>query len=138
MFFWTKHPEQLRQLNQLGPEPLTADWNPDYLMDACRNRNQAIKVHIMNQAVIVGIGNIYANETLFLSGIDPQTPAKAITSQQAKLIVQYSKAVLKSAITQGGTTLKDFMHGNGQKGYFQVKLFVYGRDQQPCRQCHTH
>ena len=138
LFCWTSQPFSMHQkLVKLGVEPLTKDWNSDYLFKACHNRQCAIKILLMNHHIVVGIGNIYANETLFLCGIHPKTPAKAITAKQAEMLVQQSRLILKKAITAGGTTLKDFRHTDGKAGYFKQQLFVYGRNGKPCLTCQS-
>lgn len=125
------------QLSHLGPEPLSDDFNADYLHSRCRQRTQAIKTFIMDSKVVVGVGNIYANESLFFAGIRPQTPAGKISKARLERLVIEIKLVLAAAIEQGGTTLKDFVGGDGKPGYFAQQLAVYGRAGKPCMSCQT-
>lgn len=122
-------------ISHLGPEPLSAEFDIEYLYQASRNRNVAVKQFIMDSKIVVGVGNIYANEALYLSGIHPKRPAKRISKARYVRLVDNIKQVLTSAITQGGTTLRDFVGGDGKPGYFQQKLFVYGRQGEPCKAC---
>ena len=122
-------------LSKLGPEPLSTDFNGQYLFDKTRRRQTTIKVLIMNAHIVVGVGNIYASEALFRAGILPTTLASTITLDQAKLLAKHIKATLKAAIKAGGTTLRDFASSDGKPGYFQQKLNVYGREGEPCRVC---
>lgn len=125
------------QLSHLGPEPLSDDFNADYLYTMSRGRTQAIKTFIMNAKIVVGVGNIYANESLYFAGIRPQTPAGRISKARLQRLVDEIKSVLAAAIEQGGTTLKDFVGGDGKPGYFAQQLAVYGRGNQPCVKCQT-
>ena len=124
-------------LDNLGIEPLSETFNGTFLYRACQKRNIAIKTCIMNQSIVVGIGNIYASEALFLAGVCPKRRAKTITKEEANAIAKYSKACLESAIQSGGTTLQDFRKADGNPGYFQNKLYVYGRHNKPCLVCNT-
>lgn len=124
-------------LAKLGPEPLSDAFNGPYLYQQTRNRTVAIKTLVMNSHVVVGAGNIYANESLFLSHIHPQTPANSLNRAQCETLAQNIKHVLAAAIEQGGTTLKDFMAPDGKPGYFVQKLHVYGRDHLACSVCET-
>ena len=135
---WTEQAvEQHKLLAQLAPEPLSDQFNSDYLYPRIHNRRVSIKVFIMNAHHVVGVGNIYASEALFMAGIDPQKAAGQLSYQQIETLITCIKTVLAAAIEQGGTTLKDFSHPEGQSGYFQVKLQVYGRKEQACVQCNT-
>lgn len=125
------------QLSHLGPEPLTDDFNGELLYQRSRGKTQAVKTFIMDNAVVVGVGNIYANESLFLAGIRPQTAAGNIGLKRYQLLAQEIKTVLAKAIEQGGTTLKDFVGGDGKPGYFAQELMVYGRAGKPCKECQT-
>ncbi|MCU7834139.1 MAG: bifunctional DNA-formamidopyrimidine glycosylase/DNA-(apurinic or apyrimidinic site) lyase [gamma proteobacterium symbiont of Taylorina sp.] len=133
---WTSEViEEHPLLKHLGVEPLTEEFNAKYLYQLSRNRKVAIKQFIMDSKVVVGIGNIYANEALFSSGIHPKRAAGRISLQRyTKLCVQIKK-ILKQAILQGGTTLKDFTGSTGKPGYFKQELLVYGRGGQPCSFC---
>jgi formamidopyrimidine-DNA glycosylase len=132
---WTENWEDHPLIAHLGPEPLSEDFNTDYLFRASRNRSVAVKQFIMDSKVVVGVGNIYANEALYLSGIHPNRPAKRISKKRYAVLLDNIKQVLTSAITQGGTTLRDFVGGDGKPGYFQQRLFVYGRQGEPCKGC---
>jgi formamidopyrimidine-DNA glycosylase len=124
-------------LAKLGPEPLSADFDGEYLYRATRKRRVAIKQLIMNSHVVVGVGNIYANEALFRAGIAPRRAAGRLTRAQAQALVHAIKSVLQEAIQIGGTTLRDYVSATGTPGYFKQKLFVYERAKQPCRVCKT-
>lgn len=122
-------------LKGLGPEPLTDAFSGSYLASRCRGRRAAIKTVIMNANVVVGVGNIYASEALFRSGIHPGRAAGRIALPRLEALTQAIKAVLGEAIEQGGTTLRDFTSGEGRPGYFQQRLRVYGREDEPCLNC---
>jgi formamidopyrimidine-DNA glycosylase len=119
----------------LGPEPLLKDFHADYLYQQAKTRHCSVKTFIMNGPVVVGVGNIYANESLFLSGIHPRTIAQNLTETQCENLVEQIKLVLGRAIKAGGTTLKDFTKSDGKPGYFSQQLNVYGRKDQPCFHC---
>lgn len=123
-------------LAKLGPEPLTKDFSAKYLVRLAQNKIVAIKSFIMDSKIVVGVGNIYAAEALFLSKIDPAKPAKTLSQEQMERLVKAIKRILRQAIQQGGTTLKDFVNSEGKPGYFVNKLKVYGRDGLPCVTCH--
>ncbi|MBE2894369.1 bifunctional DNA-formamidopyrimidine glycosylase/DNA-(apurinic or apyrimidinic site) lyase [Spirabiliibacterium falconis] len=120
---------------KLGPEPLHDEFNGDYLYNTSRKKQSAVKSFLMNNAVVVGVGNIYANECLFLCGIHPAKVASTLTRKQCQALVQTIKTVLGKAIAQGGTTLRDFVQPDGTPGYFAQQLFVYGRAGEPCKHC---
>lgn len=122
-------------LSKLGPEPLSESFNGPYLFQKTRQRKVAIKNLIMNSHVVVGAGNIYANEALFMSGIHPAKLAYRLTQKQAEVLCQNIKTVLARSIEQGGTTLKDFLTPDGQPGYFVQELNVYGKENQACPVC---
>jgi len=124
-----------RQLDHLGPEPLTEDFGADRLFLLSRNRKMAIKPFIMDNYVVVGVGNIYAAEALFRSGIRPDREAGKVSRVRYEKLTVNIKDILQAAIVQGGTTLRDFVNGNGEPGYFQQTLMAYGRGGQPCYQC---
>jgi len=133
---WTTRPAaQHRLLRDLGPEPLGEAFDADYLFQRSRGRRGAIKPFIMDSKVVVGVGNIYASEALFLAGINPKTPAGRIGRARMQRLVEAIRAVLARAIEQGGTTLRDFSDSAGRPGYFQQQLQVYGRAGEPCRRC---
>ncbi|CAH0534687.1 Formamidopyrimidine-DNA glycosylase [Vibrio stylophorae] len=120
---------------KVGPEPLTDDFNADYLQQKIKGKQTAIKQLLMDNAVVVGVGNIYANEALFMAGIHPQRAGGRISAARVSALVASIKSVLSTAIAQGGTTLKDFLQADGKPGYFAQTLQVYGRMGKPCVQC---
>lgn len=122
-------------LAALGPEPLSAAFDADYLWARLRRRKMAIKSLIMNANVVVGVGNIYASESLFLAGIRPGRQAGKLTRNEAARLTEAIKFVLQQAIEVGGTTLRDFVGADGKPGYFRQKLNVYERAGEPCRRC---
>lgn len=138
MALWADHPvDQHRLLRTLGPEPTQSDWSAEALVNACRGRSAPIKSVLMDQRVVVGVGNIYANEALFQAGIHPKRPAGRISTARLRRLHAAAIDVLDRAIAQGGTTLRDFSGADGSPGYFQLVVSVYQRDGQPCRQCQT-
>lgn len=138
MVLWTHEPpETHRLLQSLGPEPLTNDFHENHLFERSRRKSVAVKSFIMDSKVVVGVGNIYASEALFLAGIRPSHAANRISRARYQTLTQTIRAVLNNAIDAGGTSFRDFKHSDGQPGYFQQKLFVYGREGKPCRQCAT-
>ena len=133
---WTADdPNNHELIAELGIEPLARQFNADYLYNISRNRKRAIKTFIMDSKIVVGIGNIYANEVLFLSGIHPTKLAGKISHQKYELLCMSIKKVLRKAIKKGGSTLRDFVNSDGKPGYFQQSLNVYGRREEPCRIC---
>ena len=134
-FIYTKTPYQHKLLSDLGVEPLSEDFSADYLYKKSRTRKTSIKNLIMDAKVVVGIGNIYANESLFKSEISPKRHANKISFDRYQLLVQSIKEVLENALQKGGTTLRDFVNSEGKPGYFQQELAVYGRDGQACFKC---
>jgi formamidopyrimidine-DNA glycosylase len=134
-FHLTSTPEQHPLLRELGPEPLGDGFDADYLAMTCRGRRVPIKPHLMNGKVVVGIGNIYASEALFRAGIHPARPAGRIARARFEPLVAAGRAVLHDAIDEGGTTLRNFVGGDGQPGYFRTALRVFERDGAPCLSC---
>ena len=132
---WSENWHEHELIKKLGPEPLDEGFNAEYLYCIAKNRKVAIKQFIMNSHIVVGVGNIYANEALFLAGIHPKRSASNISFKRLSVLVDKIKDVLASAIQQGGTTLKDFVGGDGKPGYFQQQLFVYGQGGLPCKFC---
>lgn len=133
---WTEENILLHPLlNSLGAEPLSNDFTADYLYIKSRKRRTAIKQFIMNSKIVVGVGNIYAQEALFLAKIHPLKPAEDITLEEYECLVKVIKDVLELAIEKGGTTLKDFVNSEGKPGYFSQKLNVYARAGQKCNRC---
>lgn len=133
---WTRsNPLQHPLLAKLGPEPLSKIFTGDYLFKLSRKRNTNIKQFIMDSQIVVGVGNIYANESLFHAGIRPTLAAGKISLARYELLVAAIKKVLTYAIKRGGTTLRDFVGGDGNPGYFSQELFVYGRAGDTCKRC---
>ena len=132
---WTKNPEQHKLIKSLGPEPLGDEFSGEYLWQRSRGRKVAIKQFIMNANVVVGVGNIYASEALFLAGISPLRAAGRVARQRYDVLANVIRQVLLQAIEAGGTTLRDFYGGDGEAGYFQQELVVYGREDEPCVTC---
>lgn len=134
-WLWAESLEHFPLFQKLGPEPLLDTFNADYFWQKSRNKNTVIKSFIMNNAIVVGVGNIYANETLFLCGIHPLMPTKLLTQKQCAQLVERIKQVLRDAIRQGGTSLKDFIQPDGRPGYFAQQLYIYGKAGEPCPTC---
>jgi formamidopyrimidine-DNA glycosylase len=124
-------------LAKLGPEPLTDDFDGDLLWHRSRGRTAAVKLFLMDNAVVVGVGNIYASEALFRAGIDPRKPAGSLSRARYARLAAEVKRLLAWAIERGGTTLRDFLAPDGAPGYFFRELMVYGRAGEPCRVCGT-
>jgi formamidopyrimidine-DNA glycosylase len=133
---WSSHPAaQHPLLRNLGPEPLSSDFTVDYLYIRSRGRKTPIKSFIMDSHVVVGVGNIYANEALFMAGIRPQVQAGLVSRARLKRLMMCIQEVIAHAIAVGGTTLRDFVNSDGKPGYFQQSLRVYGRGGEPCKVC---
>jgi len=132
---WAADPQQHWLLRNLGPEPLSDEFSGAWLWDKSRRRRVAVKQFIMNAAIVVGVGNIYASESLFIAGINPRRAAGRIARHRYDGLSDAIKMVLSRAIKAGGTTLRDFYGGDGEPGYFRQELAVYGRDNEPCRKC---
>ena len=139
---WHPHPTENQRdiashplLAKLGPEPLLEDFDAQYLYRATRKRSAAIKLVIMDSHVVVGVGNIYASESLFHAGIRPQLHAGKLSLPRCERLVQTIRDTLSASIAQGGSTLRDFTDSNGKPGYFQQNYTVYGRTGEACRVC---
>jgi formamidopyrimidine-DNA glycosylase len=133
---WVDGPlHQHPSLSHLGIEPLDDGFDGQYLMNACLHKKQPIKSTIMDCRFVVGVGNIYATESLYLSRIHPLAPAGSLSNIQYEVLAEKIKEVLNKAIEAGGTTLKDFINPEGKPGYFAQSLFVYGRNHKPCPTC---
>ena len=132
---WLEPGENHKLLANLGPEPLGEDFSGELLYRLSRGRKGAVKQLIMDGKIVVGVGNIYANEALFRAGIRPDRSAGRISRARYERLATEVKQVLTSAIEQGGTTLRDFVGGDGKPGYFAQQLDVYGRENKPCRRC---
>ena len=134
---WLNEESQTKLIDTLGPEPLSDSFNKEYLMDKLKNKNVGIKIAIMDNHVVVGVGNIYATESLFNLGIHPAQPASTLTASQIQKLVVEIKRILKQAIDLGGSTLKDYSNAMGENGYFQQTLLAYGRAGEMCVNCET-
>jgi formamidopyrimidine-DNA glycosylase len=133
---WISGAPQLHALlKNLGPEPLTDEFSGDYLYQRSRGRKLPLKSFIMDSKVVVGVGNIYANEALFLAGIKPARQAGSISRKRYAKLAESIRQILANAIEQGGTSLRDFVGGDGKPGYFKQSLQVYGRGAQACNKC---
>lgn len=132
----TKKREEHKLLAHLGPEPFARNFDSAYLKQALLARKAAIKVALMDQELVVGVGNIYASEALFLAKIDPRTPAHE-APPKAALLIRCIRKVLAAAIESGGSSLRDFLHVSGEAGYFQHQFNVYDREAEPCVVCGT-
>jgi formamidopyrimidine-DNA glycosylase len=137
LHFTADDPAKHALLKKLAPEPLSQEFNGEYLFNATRRRAVAIKQLIMNSHIVVGVGNIYASEALFRARISPRRAARRITQAEADKLAGAIKAVLQAAIKIGGTTLRDYVNADGAPGYFRQKLFVYERAKQACRVCRS-
>lgn len=135
---WTEaETDSHKLIGHLGPEPLSDLFHADYLHKKAHGRSSNIKSFIMNGEVVVGVGNIYANEALFLAGVHPAKAAGKVSKVKMAKLVEAIKQVLEKALLAGGTTLRDFRKSDGQPGYFAQELNVYGREKQPCVGCQT-
>jgi len=133
---WTvADPAEHELLRHLGPEPLEQGFDHQYLYRLSRGRKAPIKTFIMDSRIVVGVGNIYANEALFLAGIRPGKAAGRVSGPRYEALVDAIKSVLAAAIEQGGTTLRDFVGGDGKPGYFRQQLNVYDHAGEPCPRC---
>jgi formamidopyrimidine-DNA glycosylase len=129
----SKHP----LFSKLGPEPLLNSFDGEYLYGATRKRNAAIKLVIMDSHVVVGVGNIYANEALFRAGIKPLLSAGKLSRLRCDKLVNEIRSTLNESITLGGSSLRDYVDSDGKQGYFQQHYWVYGRAKEPCKKCGT-
>ena len=134
---WTAHPDRHPLLAHLGPEPLTPAFDAAWLHAQCQRRSAAIKQVIMDAQVVVGVGNIYASESLFHAGIRPSTAARRLSRPACARLVAAIKQVLTAAIAAGGSSLRDYVASDGELGYFQLQTRVYDREGLPCKTCAT-
>jgi len=135
---WTEQAvEQHRLIAPLGPEPFTSEFNADYLFQRSRNRTCSIKEFIMNAHIVVGVGNIYAAESLFAAGIHPKRAAGRVSKKRYADLIRHIQRILTTAIAQGGTSLRDFVNEEGKPGYFSQELQVYGRAGEACLKCQS-
>ncbi|MGC3818371.1 bifunctional DNA-formamidopyrimidine glycosylase/DNA-(apurinic or apyrimidinic site) lyase [Acinetobacter sp. G11] len=134
---WLNAATQTKLIDTLGPEPLSDDFNANYLAEKLKNKQVGTKVAIMDNHVVVGVGNIYATESLFNLGIHPAQPAKDLSFAQIEKLVIEIKRILQQAIDLGGSTLRDYTNAMGENGYFQQTLLAYGRAGEMCVNCET-
>lgn len=134
---WLNEQSQTKLLNPLGPEPLSQHFTAEYLNEKLKSKNIGIKVALMDNHVVVGVGNIYATESLFNLGIHPAQAASSLSFAQLEKLVVEIKRILKQAIDLGGSTLRDYSNAMGENGYFQQTLLAYGRAGEMCINCET-
>lgn len=132
---WAGKLEETEELAQLGPDALSDDFTPEYLYRSLRRFSRAIKNVLLDQRVVAGIGNIYANEALFVAGLRPGRPARRLTCTDAARLHAALRTTLSEAIAAGGSSIADFHDGNGRPGYFQLCFRVYDREGEPCITC---
>lgn len=132
---WQPADETHPLLRDLGPEPLSDDFDGDYLFTRSRGRSAPVKTFLMDQRVVVGVGNIYAAEALFAAGISPLRAAGRVSRDRYDALAAEVKRILDYAIARGGTTLRDFLAPDGAPGYFEQELAAYGRGGEPCPRC---
>ena len=136
-WLWANSLDDVFQLQHLGPEPLSDEFSANYLFEKAKNRQIPIKSWIMDNHIVVGVGNIYASESLFMAKINPNRKVNSIQLVEFERLVNAIKQVLTKSISQGGTTLKDFLQSDGKPGYFAQELQVYGRDGEKCHICNA-
>ena len=132
---WQRPGETHELLRALGPEPLSDDFDGDYLFDLSRGRKAPVKTFLMDQSVVVGVGNIYVAEALFAAGVSPLRAAGKVSRERYGELAGAIKTILGYAIQRGGTTLRDFISPDGAPGYFEQELAAYGRGGEPCPRC---
>jgi formamidopyrimidine-DNA glycosylase len=137
LHYTTADPHEHPLLANLAPEPLDREFDGDYLWRATRRRRVAIKQLLMNSRLVVGVGNIYANEALFRARVRPRRAARSLSRAETQRLARAIRAVLLLAIRVGGTTLRDYVGADGSPGYFRQRLYVYERSGMPCRRCGT-
>jgi formamidopyrimidine-DNA glycosylase len=137
LLYTSGEPREHPLLARLGPEPLSTAFDAEYLYRITRGRRVAIKQLLMNSQLVVGVGNIYASEALFRARLRPGRAARSLTRADAARLVRAVRAVLRQAISKGGTTLRDYLGADGAPGYFRQRLYVYERRGRPCRRCAT-
>lgn len=130
-------PNELPFIKKLGPEPFDDSFNAQYLYSRLKGSSSAVKKLLMDNSIVVGVGNIYASEVLFASGISPKRCGNTISLEECSLITKHIRSILKAAVRSGGTTVRDFSGADGRPGYFALKLKVYGRRGEPCPVCNS-
>jgi len=136
-FLWTEKPESHVLINKLGPEPLGNEFSGTHLFKKSRKKKMPVKNFIMDSQVVVGVGNIYASEALFLAGIRPKKYAGKVSHDQYESLASEIRNLLNKSIAKGGTTLRDFVGGDNKPGYFKQQLNVYGRSGEECKVCRS-
>ena len=131
----TGNSEEETFFSAIGPEPLSRNCSAAYFMQRAAKRKQPVKSFLMDSHVVAGVGNIYANETLFKAGIHPEQPASSLSAKQWKRILTVLRKTLKHAIACGGSTISDFVNASGEGGYFQMNFKIYGKTGEPCGKC---
>ncbi|HLR68434.1 DNA-formamidopyrimidine glycosylase [Virgibacillus alimentarius] len=124
-----------KPLNQLGPDPFDKDFTLTYFYEKLNKTDRFIKTVLLDQSIVTGLGNIYVDETLFKAGVHPLKKASRLSKKEIKGIQDQAILTLKEAVEQGGTTIKSYVNGQGEMGMFQQKLFVYGQENEPCKNC---
>jgi len=137
LHYTDQDPSEHPLLARLAPEPFDESFNTDYLWRITRRRKVAIKQLLMNSRLVVGVGNIYANEALFRAKVRPRRQARSLTRSELVKLTRAIRSILAMAIKVGGTTLRDYVGADGNPGYFKQKLYVYERAGEPCRVCRT-
>jgi formamidopyrimidine-DNA glycosylase len=132
---WVEDTDAHPRLDHLGPEPLDDDFTGDVLFEKLRGRSAAIKSMIMDQRIVVGVGNIYASEALFQAGVRPMRPAGRVTRNECASLAREIKSILQAAIESGGSTIRTYRGADGSQGSFQFRFSVYERDGEPCLKC---
>jgi formamidopyrimidine-DNA glycosylase len=122
-------------LSQLGPEPFSEQFTAELLAEKLQKTNRKIKTVLLDQTLVVGLGNIYVDEALFRSGIHPERPANSLQIEEIRLLHKEIVATLTEAVEKGGSTVRSYVNSQGQIGMFQLELFVYGRKGEPCKKC---
>jgi formamidopyrimidine-DNA glycosylase len=136
-WLWQPSGQRHAVLSNLGPEPFEEAFHGDHLWRASLGRRAPVKTFLMDQRIVVGVGNIYAAEALFRAGIDPRRAAGRVSRERYARLADAVRSILAHAIARGGTTLRDFLAPDGASGYFEQELLVYGREGQPCKTCGT-
>ncbi|MGP4108341.1 DNA-formamidopyrimidine glycosylase [Virgibacillus sp. L01] len=124
-----------KPLNQLGPDPFDEDFTLDYFYKKLKKTERVIKAALLDQSIVTGLGNIYVDETLFRANVHPLKKASRLTKKEVRIIQEQAILTLKDAVAKGGTTIRSYVNGQGEMGMFQQELFVYGQENQPCKQC---
>ncbi|MBU5468087.1 DNA-formamidopyrimidine glycosylase [Virgibacillus sp. MSJ-26] len=136
MHLFTKGQEKSQKpLQQLGPDPFDDEFTFDYFYNKLNKTSRVIKVVLLDQSVVAGLGNIYVDETLFKAGVHPEKKANLLSEYEVEAVRKQAISILKEAVAKGGTTIRSYVNGQGEMGMFQQELFVYGQENQPCKHC---